>query len=225
MTSFKKAIRDGCLVILCWLLIGDSATGSGKLGIYAIRMVPYGLDAETYTRPSWGGGIHAVFPLPIASETFAATGGLEFVNFLNKRIDLRDRITGLRVEQTTSQNYVRLFAGAQLGGHGNGFLRPHAGVNLALIFHDFSIDNVVPNDADPDNPISQNLEHILHVVFGYDLTIGLDLNFSNTVALDGGVKYVKSFFVPQQLGSASVKIYPQYFQIYFGVGVSFDVFK
>jgi hypothetical protein len=98
-------------------------------------------------------------------------------------------------------------------------------VNLALILNDFRIDNVVPNDADPENPISQNLKNVTRVVFGYDLAVGLDLNFSNTVALDGGVKYVKSFSVPQQLGADAVKIYPQYFQIYFGVGVSFDVFN
>ena len=225
MISPSRLRRTGCLLILCWMVIGDSAVGSGKVGVYAIRMVPYGLDAETYSRPSWGGGIHAVFPLPFVSEIFAATGGLEFVNFLNKKIDLRENGTGLRVEQTTSQDYARLFAGAQLGGHGNGFLRPHAGANLALIFHDFSIDNVVPNDADPDHPISQNVKDITRVVFGYDFTLGLDLNFSNTIAIDGGVKYVKSFSVPQQLGSDAVKIYPQYFQIYFGVGVSFDLFK
>jgi hypothetical protein len=220
-----KWLRGACLLSIIWLLPGNGAAASGKVGIYGIRMVPHGVDAETYTRASWGGGIHAVFPLPAASEIIAVTGGLEIVNFLDKKIDLRERVTGLRVEQTTSQNYARLFVGGQIGGHGNGFLRPHAGANLALIFHDFSIDNVVPNDADPDNPLSQNLEQISRVVFGYDLTLGLDLNFSNTVALDGGVKYVKSFSVPQQLGSTAVKIYPQYFQIYFGVGVSFDMFR
>lgn len=225
MTSLKRLLRIVCLSAPFWLLTTDSAVSSGKVGVYAIRMVPYGLDAETYNRPSWGGGIHAVFPLPVVSSIFAVTGGVEVVDFLDKKIDLPNNSSGLRVEQTTSQVYARLFAGAQVGGHGNGFLRPHAGANLALIFNDFSIDNVVPNDADPDHPISQNVKSVTRVVFGYDFTIGLDLNFSNRLALDGGVKYVKSFSVPQQLGADAVKIYPQYFQIYFGIGVSFDVFK
>ena len=220
----KRLVRVGCFSILFCLLVGGSAAGSGKLGIFVIRMAPYGQDAETYTVPSWGVGVHAVFPLPIVSKIFAVTGGFEFVEFLHKTLDLTDNVTGLKVEQTTDQGYARLFAGAQVGGHGNGFLRPHAGVNLALIYHNFSIANVVPNDADPDNPISQYLTNIERVVFGYDLAIGLDLNFSNTVALDGGIKYVKSFSVPQQLGPLdAVKIYPQYFQIYFGVGISFDL--
>jgi hypothetical protein len=225
MSVQGKFFRRFCLCVLLCLATGGSAIASGKVGIYAIKMVPYGVDAETYTDASWGGGIHIVFPLSVVSDIVALTGGVEFVNFLNKKIDLRDRNTGLRVEQTTSQTYARLFAGAQVGGHGNGFLRPHAGVNLALIYHDFSVDDVVPNDADKEHPLSQNLEHTVRVVFGYDFTFGLDLNFSNRIALDGGVKYVKSFSVPQQLGSAAVKIYPQYFQIYLGVGVSFDLLK
>jgi hypothetical protein len=220
----SRWLRVVVFLLLSLFVIVNNAAASGKVGVYAIRMVPYGQDAETYSRASWGGGIHAVLPFRF-SEIVALTGGLEFVNFLNTTVDLRDRTTGLKVNQTTSQSYVRLFLGGQVGGHGNGFLRPHAGVNLALIFHDFSIDNTVPDDTNPDKSISQNVEHISRVVFGYDITLGLDLNFSNTIALDGGVKYVKSFSVPQQLGSASLKIYPQYFQIYFGVGVSFDFLR
>ncbi|MBX2989829.1 MAG: hypothetical protein KF749_01530 [Bacteroidetes bacterium] len=214
-----------CFTVFCCLFCTTVASGSGKVGIYAIRMVPYGADAEKYTRPSWGAGLHAVFPLPVVSQLFAITCGLELVNFLEKEIDLREPVTGLRVQQKTSQDFIRLFVGGQIGGHGNGFLRPHAGISLALIHNQFTIDNVVPNDNDPNNPISQNVKDVSSTVFGYDLTLGLDLNFSNTVALDGGVKYVKSFSVPQQLGADAAKIYPQYFQIYLGVGVSFDIFK
>jgi len=224
--SIRRRMREVILfLVACRLLSVEHAPASGKVGIYAIRMIPYGIDAEQYTRPSWGGGVHAVFPLPVVSQLFAITGGLEIVNFLEKEIDLREPVTGLKVEQKTSQDFVRLFVGAQIGGHGNGFLRPHAGISLALIHNQFSIDNVVPNDNDPNNPISQNVKEVSSTVFGYDLAFGLDLNFSNTIALDGGVKYVKSFSVPQQLGADAVKIYPQYFQVYFGIGVSFDVFK
>jgi hypothetical protein len=90
------------------MLIGEFAIGSGKVGLYAIRMVPYGQDAETYSRPSWGGGIHAVFPLPFVSEIFAVTGGFEFVDFLNKKIDLRDNTSGLG----SNKRLVRPLAGS-----------------------------------------------------------------------------------------------------------------
>ena len=132
MTSPMRLLRVVWFSTAFSLLIGNSAVGSGKVGVYAIRMVPYGQDAETYSRPSWGGGIHAVFPLPVVSQLFAITGGLEFVNFLGKKIELREPTTGLRVDQKTSQDFVRLFVGGQIGGHGNGFLRPHAGASFAL---------------------------------------------------------------------------------------------
>jgi hypothetical protein len=222
----RERIRWAILFLIFFrVLSAEIAFGSGKVGIYAIRMIPYGNDAEKYTRASWGGGLHAVFPLPVVSHLFAITGGLEIVNFLEKKIELREPVTGIRVDQKTSQDFVRLFVGGQIGGHGNGFLRPHAGISLALVHNQFSIDNVIPNDNDPNNPITQNVKEVNSTVFGYDFNLGLDLNFSNTVALDGGVKYVKSFSVPQQLGDDAAKIYPQYFQVYFGIGVSFDVFK
>jgi len=49
------------------------------------------------------------------------------------------------------------------------------------------------------------------------------VNFDDGIALDGGVRYVKSFSVPEQPGEESVRIYSQYFQIYFGIGVSFKM--
>ena len=117
---------------------------------------------------------------------------------------------------------MRLYIGAQVGGHGNGFLRPHAGMNLALIYYNISTDLVIPDDYG-DNEIRQNLDSEGHVVFGYDITLGLDLNFSNKFMIDGGVRYLKTFSVPQQLWQEdSEKIHPQYFQIYLGAGVGIN---
>ena len=62
-------------------------------------------------------------------------------------------------------------------------------------------------------------------MFGYDFTLGIDLNFSNSIVVDGGVRYVKSFSVPQQLAEGSEKINPQYFQVYVGAGITFDFIK
>ena len=61
-----------------------------------------------------------------------------------------------------------------------------------------------------------------HVVFGYDISLGADLNFSNTIAVEGGVRYMKSFSLIQQLGDGSVKVSPEYLQIYLGIGVNFS---
>ena len=208
------------LIIFISSTLSDAIAG-GKAGVYGIYMVPRGEDAENYSQPGLGFGFHIVVPVPQLANILAGTAGLEFINLLDKTIDLRDRTTGLWVEQKTSQNYFRLFIGGQVGGHGNAFFRPHAGMNVALVVYSISTDLVVSDSWDEDE-IIQNVSNESHVVAGYDITLGIDLNFSNKFAIDGGIRYVKSFSVPQQLGAGSVKIHPQYFQIYLGIGLGFN---
>jgi len=217
----KLQIANVALAVLCMSF--SEANASGKVGVYGIRMVPDGTDAERYSRPGWGGGLHIVAPVRQVSNLLAGVAGFEYINLLDKTIVFRDRVTQLRTEQQTDQHYLRIYLGAQVGGHGNGFIRPHAGVNLALINYGISTDVVIPNDADPDDEIRQSLGSESRWVFGYDFTLGVDLNFSNKLALDGGVRYLKTFSLPQQLGGDSVTVHPQYFQVYFGVGVSFSM--
>ena len=207
------------------LMVRSDAVAGGKCGLYGIRMVPRGADAEDYSRPGWGGGVHAVVPVPQLSNMVAGVVGLEVINLMSETVEFADRVTGLRVEQQTNQNYWRVYLGSQVGGHGDGFFRPHAGLNVAMAFYDISTDVVVPDDYDRENEIRQKLRSEQNTVFGYDVTLGIDLNFSNTVAVDGGVRYVKSFSLPQQLGEGSEKIHPQYFQTYIGAGISFEKFK
>ena len=207
------------------LFINHDLTAGGKVGIYGIYMAPEGQDAKAYSDPGFGIGLHVVAPVSFFADIVAGVGGLEYINLLSATTVFRDRVTGLRTEQQTEQGYFRLFLGGQVGGHGNGFLRPHAGVNIALVYYNISTDVVIPDDRNRENEIRQSLRSEGNVTFGYDLTFGLDLNFSNTIALDGGVRYLKSFSVPQQLGEGSVKIHPYYFQVYLGIGASFDMLK
>ncbi len=222
-----RSSRRPTILFLLWIVIAvllgiADAPAGGKVSIYGVRMVPYLADAETYSRAGWGGGLRVVLPVPQIFNLFAGTAGFEVVNLLSHSETFWDRTTGLQVDQETDQNYLRLYLGGQVGGHGNGFLRPHAGVNIALVYYSITTDNVVPDTYNPGNEIRQNLRNEGNVVFGYDLTLGLDLNFSNKLALDGGVRYLKSFAVPQQLGEGSVKVYPQYVQIYLEVGIGLD---
>ncbi len=209
------------------LLLGgfSTARAEGKVGIYGIRMVPYGTEGEKHSRPGWGGGLNVVAPFPQLGNMLAGTLGFEATNLLSRTVVFQDWLTGLRVEQQSDQYYARVYLGPQVGGHGNGFVRPHAGLNVALVFYNFHTDVVIPDDANRENEIRQNLKSVTKAVFGYDLNAGVDLNFANKVAVEGGVRYLKSFSVPQQLGDEAVKIHPQYFQIYLGVGASFQVFK
>lgn len=211
-------------IVLLSVLFSNTIAG-GKIGLYGIWMVPRGDEAKDYSRAGYGGGFHIVAPVPQVMNFIAGVGGLEVVNLLSETISFQDGLTGLTVEQQTNQHYGRLYIGAQAGGHGKGFIRPHAGINLAFTFYGIGTDVVVPDDYDREKEIRQKLRDENHFVFGYDFTLGVDLNFWNKWSLDGGVRYVKSFSVPQQLGEGAETIHPEYFQIYLGVGISFRMIR
>jgi len=213
-------------VVVTLLLISiPRASATGRLGAYLIRMVPQGKDAQNFSGESWGFGLHAISPVPKLPEIIAGMAGIEVTNLLSSTTQFIDRQTGLRVEQQTDQTYARIFVGPQVGGLGKGFFRPHLGSNLALVIYDIHTDVVIPDDYDRENEIRQSLRSEIKAVFGYDFTLGMDFNINNKIALDVGARFLKSFSVPQQLGEGSVKIHPQYFQIYFSVAATFDLFK
>ena len=217
--------RVGLSILLCGTLalFTSDVLAGGKVGVYGIRMAPSGSDARTFSRAGWGGGIRVVVPISQLDDIFAGTIGFEIVNLLDQTVVFRDDLTGLRIEQQTMQNYYRIYLGAEVGPHGHGFVRPHAGINIAIAPYDIDTDVVIPDDSDRENEIRQNLRHETHSVFGYDITLGLDLNIANKVSLDGGVRFLKSFSVPQQLGDQSLEVFPEYFQVYLGMGLSFGL--
>lgn len=224
VTHFARSARFAPAALLAFsilLCFSSTVIADGKLGLYGIHMVPRGDDAKNFSRPGYGLGLHLVVPLPQKMNILAGTVGFEGINLLSETTTFADRLTGLRVEQQTNQNYFRFFAGGQAGGHGRGFIRPHAGMNVAMIIYGIDTDVVIPDDHNRENEIRQDLQSENHVAFGYDLTLGVDLNFGNKWNLDGGVRYLKTFSLPQQLGDGSEKIHPAYFQIYFGAGISF----
>lgn len=206
------------------VICSATAVGGGKVGIHGIYMTPDGVDAERFSRAGWGLGVHVLWSPEAFSDVFGPTLGLEYVNLLSKRDTFWDRVTGLRSEQQTEQAYGRLSLGMQVGGLGNSLFRPYAGVHIALIVYGISTDVVIPDDYDREKEIRQSLRSETKACFGYDFTFGLDVNISRNISIDGGIRYLKSFSVPQQLGDGSVKIHPQYFQVFLGAALSFDIF-
>jgi len=213
------------LLVLTAVWCLDSAQASSKVELYGARMTPNNDDADDFTRPGWGVGFRLVAPLSQPDKILAGVFGFDWVNLMDKMITRYDPVTLLRAEQTTSQDYARLYLGAEVGGHGPAFFRPFAGANLAFVYYSISSTLVIPNDLNPDLSIHQDLGSEGNVRFGYDLTLGADLNFNNKWNLVGGVRYLKSFGVPQQLPEGSVTIHPDYFQIFCGVGVSLSWIK
>jgi opacity protein-like surface antigen len=215
--------RPALLLILILVLPLVSALAGNRVLIYGLRQIPFGNDATTYGRAGYGVGGQIIVPVPPLMNLLALVGGVDYTNLLSKTVTVTDPKTLLRVDQETSQAILRLYVGGEIGAHGNGLLRPHAGMNIGLTSYTYSIDVVVPNDYQREQEIRQSLKDESRWVFGYDLSLGLDVNFQS-VSVDGGVRYVKSFSVPAQLGAGSERIYPNYFQIYIGVGIPIDTF-
>lgn len=57
------------------------------------------------------------------------------------------------------------------------------------------------------------------------LIVFLLASIAHAIPVEIGARYLKSFDVPRQLGDGSVKISPEYLQIYSGVGIGFDFMR
>ena len=219
-----QRFRQCSAAFLLVLLPLTTAFAGNRVLVYGIREVPFGTDATKYGRAGYGVGGQIIVPVPALRNLFAAVGGVDYVSLLSSTTTVTDPQTLLRVDQETSQGILRIYVGGQIGAHGDGLLRPHAGLSIGLTSYTYTIDVVVPDDYRREQEIRQSLKDESRWVFGYDLSLGLDVNF-RAVSVDGGVRYVKSFSVPAQLGAGSERIYPNYFQIYIGVGIPLDTFS
>ncbi|MBU0690868.1 hypothetical protein KKC97_11400 [bacterium] len=210
------------LLLALGLLAGVNSADAHKLGLHGIYMEPNGSDAEEYSDGAVGYGVHFVGAGKKPFNMFGFVIGLENVDLHSDTERLIEPTTLLRVDHKIRQRYTRFFVGAELGGHGRGFLRPHIGMNLAIINYGFSIDAEVKDDYDPDLVIRQEIYGEDKWVFGQDITLGLDLLVHSRVYVDVGVRYLKSYSVPVPLEYGPVEVHPEYFQVYLGIGLNFD---
>ncbi|MEQ1833127.1 MAG: hypothetical protein ABL977_08720 [Candidatus Eisenbacteria bacterium] len=187
---------------------------------YGVRMDPSDVNARDFARPGWGGGVDLSWPLPGSQGLLSGIAGIEAVSLLSKVKKFQDPLTLLRIEQHTDQMYGRLFVGGELGPHGNGFLEPYANLAVALVFYGISSSVVIPDDSNRENDINQHLGDENEVAFGWSAGTGVNLNFGRW-GIDGGVRYLKQYGVPQQLGDGAVTVQPSYLQ--YRVGVSFAI--
>lgn len=191
-----------------------------KLALYGLRITPSGTDAEQFSRPGWGGGVRLVVAPPMFARGLGAAVGFDVANLFDRTVTIFDPHTLLRVEQNTSQYFMRCTLGGEIGPHGRGFLRPFVGADVAVHIYTIGTTLTVPDDNDPSRSIQQDLGSETDASFGYDFTAGLDLQVRH-FSLEGGARFLKTFNVPQQLGSASaVFIHPGYLQVFLGVAVS-----
>ncbi len=219
-----KTLRAVCAAFVAVALFAVPAFAEGRIVLDGLRMDPSDVDARRFSKPAWGGGIELVAPLPMAQQIVAGVFGVDYANLLSKTVKFQDPTTLLRVEQQTEQHYVRLYLGGQFGPHSTGFLRPYAGANLALVLYGISTDVVVPDSRDRENEIRQNLRDEEEAAFGWDVNAGLDLRITRHFSLDGGVRWLHAYGVPQQLGAGAVTIQPSYLQYKVGVAIPLRTF-
>lgn len=190
-----------------------------RVTLYGSRMDPSDANARDFAKPGYGGGVDLSWPLHGTEGLLAVIGGLEASSLLSKVKTFQDQLTGLRVEQHTDQIYGRLFVGGELGPHGNGLLQPYANAALGLVFYGISTNVVVPDDINRQNSINQLLSEQNEAAFGWSAGTGLNLNFGKW-GVDGGVRFLKQYGVPQQLGDGAVTVQPAYIQYRLGVSLN-----
>jgi hypothetical protein len=210
----KKKIVLRMVAAVFFGVVSLWAQTQGRVGMNLLYMIPYGSAATDYSNPGVGIGLMAVVPIEPVDQIFAVVGGAEIVSLHMQSKYFQDYAG--EYEQRTTQNYSRFLIGFQIGGYNQEFIRPHGGLNLAIVHYNISTDII-----DPDNNHETIAAHGKTIV-GCDMTFGLNLNFHNVWDLDFGVRYVKSFGLVQQLGEGSVTVHPEYFQAYIGAGMSFD---
>jgi hypothetical protein len=216
----RPALAALIALVLTSALPGITAAGEVRLVGSVLRLDPSDRDARDFGRPGWGGGVTAKLPLADTEHLFAVTGGLEVVNLLARTKKFVDPLTGLRIEQNTTQTYGRLALGAEFGPHGNGLLQPYAGADVALVFYNIATTVSIPDDFDYEDSINQRLRDESKAAFGWSATAGVVLDFGRW-GVDAGVRFLEQYGVPQQLGAESVAIQPSYLQ--YRLGLTFDL--
>jgi opacity protein-like surface antigen len=212
----------GFITLSCF--VPAAADAGGKVGIYGVYMSPYGVDARNSSRPGFGIGGLFVAPVPAWNNAVAIQLGGEYINLLSKSISMEGEIDGIyqTFDQVTSQHYSRIYIGPRMGAHGEEFFRPYMGADLSLTIYGIGTKLSLNDPESQDGTSYRDIDSRTKVVAGFDVMAGVDLNISNSYSIDAGVRYVKSFSLPQQLGEGAETVYPQYFQVTIGFGLSFS---
>jgi|SRR5881394_623353 len=202
---------------LCAIAVpGFAATP--RVTLYGMIMDPTDQAARDFSDPGWGGGLDVSCPLGGTEGMLSVIGGFEAASLYSSVKTFHDQTTGLRIEQHTDQVYGRFFLGGELGPHGNGTIQPYGNLAVALVVYGISTDVVIPDDSNLENSINQHLSDHNEAAFGWSAGGGVNLQFGKW-GIDGGVRFLKQYGLPQQLGAGAVTIQPSYFQYRLGLSL------
>src|SRR5262245_57923649 len=210
-------LKRGLAALALCVLALPAVAATPRASLYVMMMSPTDQAARDYADPGWGGGVDVSCPLHGTEGMLSIIGGFEAASLLSSTKTFHEQ-SGLRVEQHTEQMYGRLFLGGELGPHGNGTIQPYGNLAVALVVYGISTDVTIPDDGNLENSINQHLSDHNEAAFGWSAGAGVNLFFGKW-GLDGGIRFLKQYGVPQQLGAGAVTIQPSYFQYRLGLSL------
>jgi len=180
---------------------------------YALMLDPSGNEARELNDSGWGFGAEMAIPLISTNEVVALEAGFDMGNLDSGTSEATDPGGGVLTVFETSQDYYRVFGGAEVGGKPDARVRPHLGLQLALVRQEVStifFDTVSGLSGIVGSESSTRL--------GYGLAGGMGIRVTAKTSIDGGVRYLKGFGieVPTEVGSTTT-VRPDYLQFYLGV--------
>jgi hypothetical protein len=188
------------------------------VAVYAMRLDPGAPLRKGSWNSGYGGGFDVSWPVMRTQGLLALVGGAEASSFYSGVRTEVDTASGERAEHHMDQLYGRVFVGGELGPHGDGTLEPYANLALSMIAYGYYDDiQLTAGDASRELLVSQH-----EVAAGWSAGAGVNLNFRG-FGMTGGVRYLRQFGTPQQLGNGTVRVEPAYMQYRLGVTVPFPI--
>jgi len=200
-------------VLACVCMAGVPAFAESRGTFYALMLDPNGSEARELNDPGWGFGAEVAIPLISTREIVALEAGFDMGNLDSGTSEATDPGGGLLTVFTTSQDYYRIFGGAEVGGRSEARVRPHAGLQLALVRQEISTIFF-----DPGSGLSGVVGSESSTRLGYGLSGGVGIRITEKTSIDGGMRYLKGFGIeiPTQDGSTTT-VRPDYLQLYLGI--------
>jgi hypothetical protein len=203
-----KFYRKSFWKVVAILALGVSrlATAESRGTFYALLVDPQG--SERLDDSGWGFGGGVAIPLISTREIIKVTAGFDMGN-LEFETHEESLVTGF----ATTQDYQRIFGGAEIGRRFDARIRPHFGANVAALRQD--VQTLFSDVLSGEQFVGRS---DTSTRLAYDLTAGLDVGITRETGLEVGVRYLDGFElkVPEDDGSFS-KTRPEYLQYYFGL--------
>ena len=188
------------------------------VAVYAMRLDPGAPLKKGSWNSGYGGGFDVSWPVTRTQGLLALVGGAEASSFYSGVRTEVDTASGERAEHHMDQLYGRVFFGGELGPHASGTLEPYANLALSTIAYGYFDDvQITAGDASRELLVSQH-----ELAVGWSAGAGVNLNFRR-FGMTGGVRYLRQFGTPRQLGNGAVKVEPRYMQYRVGVTVPFPI--